>query len=158
MTARGGCDSAGLAMAEPFTSADFHNAVHKQILNAVYETMAEGKLPWELIAPFLEAARAVCRSDFEDNASIGLHTVRAEGEQWVDAEEAFLGIAVADRDTGEEWLSQTYWLSDIATAGGDPEQVRRIAAALERSLARIQAWLADKEKGGPAEAGPPSES
>lgn len=142
-------------MAETFTSADFHNAVHKQILNAVFETMADGKLPWELIAPFLDAAHAVCRSDFEA-AAIRLHTVRAEGEQWVEAEEAFLGISVADRESGEEWLSQTWWLSEIATADGDPEQIRRIAAAIERSLGRINSWLADHEKGGPAEAGPPS--
>lgn len=137
-------------MAETFTSSDFHNAVHKQILNAVFETMADGKLPWELIAPFLEAAHAVCRSDF-DNASIRLHTVRAEGDQWVEAEEAFLGISVADRDNGEEWLSQTWWLSEIATADDDAEKVRRIAAGLERSLDRIKAWLAEREEGGPAE-------
>ena len=144
-------------MAETFDSADFHTSAHKQILNAVVETLTDGKMPWELVAPFLDAGRRVCRSDFEENADIRLHTVRLEGEQWVEAEEAFLGIAVADRETGEEWLSQTYWLSEIATADGDPEQVRRIAAAIERSLARINAWLAEQEKGGPAEAEPPSD-
>lgn len=145
-------------MAESFTSAEFHNVVQKQIVHAVYETMAESKLPWELIVPFLDAAREMCRADFRDGARIRLHTVRAEGEQWVDAEEAFLGIAVADRDDGHEWLAETYWLSDIATADGDADQARRIVAALERSIGKINAWLAEQETGGPAEAGPPSDS
>jgi hypothetical protein len=133
---------------QSFTSGDFHNVVHKQIVNAVYETLAETKLEWELIAPFLDAARAICRSEFEEAARIAFHSVRAEGEQWVEAEEAFLGIAVADRDTGEEWLAQTYWVSDIVLASGDAAQVRRTAAALERSLAKINGWLAEQEKGG----------
>ncbi len=85
-----------------FTAADFHNVVQKQILNAVYESLAAGKMDWELIAPFLETAREICRRDFQEVARIRLHTVRAEGEDWVDAEEAFLGIAVADSETGEE--------------------------------------------------------
>ena len=136
---------------DSFTSGDFHNVVHKQIVNAVYETLAETKLDWALIAPVLEAARAICRSEFEETARIGFHSVRAEGEEWVEAEEAFLGIAVADRDSGEEWLSQTYWVSDIVTAGADPEQVRRTVAALGRSLAKIEVWLAEQEKGGSGE-------
>ena len=141
---------------ETFTSADFHNVVQKQIVHAVFETMAETKLPWDMILPFLDAAREMCRGDFEEAARIRLHTVRAEGEEWVDAEEAFLGISVADRDDGEEWLSQTWWLSDIALADRDPEQVRRIVAALERTTAKLNAWLVANAKGGPAEAEPPS--
>lgn len=135
-----------------FDTADFHNVVQKQILNAVADTLAAGKLDWELIAPFLDAARQICRSDFREAGRIRLHTVRAEGEQWVEAEEAFLGIAVAGRDDGEEWLTETYWLSDIALADRDPEQVRRVAAALERSLAKVRLWLAEQEKQGPAPA------
>jgi len=128
-----------------FTAADFHNVVQKQILNAVYESLAAGKMDWELIAPFLDTAREICRRDFQEAARIRLHTVRAEGDDWVDAEEVFLGIAVADRDSGEEWLTETYWLSDIALADGDPAEARRIVAALERSIARINAWLAEQE-------------
>lgn len=142
---------------EPFTTADFHTVVHKQILNAVTDTLAAGKLDWELVVPFLDAAREICRSDFRDGAQVRLHTVRADGEQWVEAEEAFLGIAVAGRDDGEAWLSETYWLSEIALADRDPDEVRRIAAALERSLGKINAWLAEQEKGGSAAAEPPSE-
>ncbi|MGZ8348130.1 MAG: hypothetical protein ACXWUP_13560 [Allosphingosinicella sp.] len=139
-------------MPEPsFTSADFHNVVQKHVLNAVYETLGAGKLDWPLIAPFLEAAHEICRGDFQDNAEIRLHTVRADGEEWVDAEEAYIGIRVADRDEGADWLSETYWLSDIALAERDPEQVRRIVAALERSIAKLNLWLAEQEKGGPAE-------
>jgi len=142
-----------------YTTADFHNVVQKQVLNAVYETLAAGKMDWELIAPFLEAAREICRGDFRQAASIRLHTVRAESDAWVDAEEAYLGISVADRDDGKAWLSETYWLSDIAKAEEDPEQVRRIVAALERSVAKLNAWLAERPAGedpmekGPAESG-----
>ena len=144
-------------MADNFTSADFHSVVQKQIYNAVADTLATAKLDWELVLPFVEAARAFCRGDFEEGARLRFHTVRAEGEQWVEAEEAFLGISVADRDDGEEWLSATWWVSEIALADGDPEQVRRVAAALERSLAKINAWLAAQEEGGADASEPPSE-
>ena len=130
----------------PFTSADFHNLVHKQVLNLVHETLAESKLDWSLVAPFLESARAISRADFQEAGQIRLHTVRAEGEQWVEAEEAYLGIAVADRDSGDTWLSETYWLSDIALAEKDPEQVRRIVAALGRSIAKLEAWLSSQDE------------
>ena len=70
--------------------------------------------------------------------------LRAEGTDWVEAEEAFLGISVSDRDDGAEWLSETYWLSDVAIADEDPAKVRAIVRGLERSLAKINAWLADK--------------
>ncbi len=131
-----------------YNSADFHNVIQKHVLNALYETMIETKLEWSLVAPFLEAARQMCRSDFEEAGEIRLHTVKAEGEAWVEAEEAYLGISVADRDDGREWLSETYWLSDIATAEEDPEQVRAIVKALERTIGKLNAWLAEQEKGG----------
>lgn len=146
-------------MAEPpFTTGDFHHVAHKQIVNAVQEALADAKLGWDQVAPFLEAARRVCRDDFREGARIRFHTVRPEGEEWVDAEEAFLGIAVADRDDGSEWLSETWWVSDIALADGDPEQARRIVAALERSIARIRARLAEQEEreGGPDARSEPS--
>ncbi|HEV2864936.1 MAG TPA: hypothetical protein VGX37_00320 [Allosphingosinicella sp.] len=130
---------------ETFTSADFHNVVQKQIVNAVFETMAAGKLDWEVIEPFLDVARRICRSEFQEAAQIRFHSLRAEGDQWVHAEEAFLGISVADRDNGEEWLSETWWVSDIARADGDLDQVRLTVAALERSLAKLHAWIAEKE-------------
>ena len=139
----------------PFTSADFHNVVQKHILNAVYESLAAGKLDWDLIVPFLETAREICRSEFRETSRIRLHTLRAEGDGWVEADEAYLGIAVADRDDGQDWLSETYWVSDIARADGDPAEVRRVVAALERSIAKLNAWLAEQEKGGPDESGPP---
>ena len=139
----------------PFTTAEFHNVVQKQIVHAVYETLAAGKLDWDLIVPFLDAAREICRNDFREASRIRLHTLRAEGDEWVDAEEAYLGIAVADSDEGHDWLSETYWVSDIARADGDPEAVRRVVAALERSISNLNAWLAEQEKGGPDESEPP---
>lgn len=128
----------------PLTAGDFHTIAQKQILNAVFAVLAEAKMDWSLIAPFLEAARELCLGDFEETGRVRLHVLRAEGETWVEAEEAFLGISVSDREDGDEWLSETYWLSDIATADADPAQVRAIARGLERSLAKINAWLADK--------------
>ena len=146
-------------MPEPeFTSADFHNVVQKQILHTVPDTLAASKLEWKQIVPFLQAAREKCGSDFQSGASIRLHTVRAEGEAWVDAEEAYLGISVADREDGTQWLSETYWLSDIARAEGVPEQVRRIVAALERTVAKLNAWLAESPKVDPPKDEGPAES
>ena len=144
-----------------FTSADFHSVVHKQIVQAVYETLVDGKIAWDLVVPFLDTAREICRSDFEEASRIRLHSLRAEGDDWIEAEEAYLGIAVADRDTGQDWLSETYWLSDIVLADGKPEQVRQTVAALQRSLAKIKAWLAEREqaeqeKGGSDDSEPPS--
>lgn len=148
-------------MAEPpFTTGDFHTVAHKQIVNAVYEALVDAKLDWETVAPLLEAARRVCRADFREAARIRFHAVRAEGDDWVEAEEAYLGIAVADRDDGSEWLAETWWVSDIALADGDPEQARQVVAALERSIARINARLAEleKEEGPDASLEPPSEA
>jgi len=128
----------------PLTTADFHTIAQKQILNAVFSVLAESKMDWALIAPFLDAARDTCLGDFEETGQVRLHVLRDEGGEWVEAEEAFLGITVSDRDDGQEWLSETYWLSDVATADPDPEQVRAIARGLERSLAKIEAWLEGK--------------
>jgi hypothetical protein len=130
--------------AGPLTTGDFHTIAQKQIMNAVFAVLAEAKMDWELVAPFLETARELILADFEETARVRLHTTRAEGTDWVEAEEAFLGISVSDRDSGEQWLTETYWLSDIALADSDPEEVRRIARAVERSLAKINLWLADK--------------
>src|SRR5436305_15087081 len=140
----------------PLTVGDFHMVAQKQILNAVFATLAETKMPWNLVEPFLETARAVCAGDFVENGRIRIHTQRAEGEDWVDAEEAFLGISVADREDGEEWLAETYWLSDLATADGNRAEVEAVVAALERTIAKLREWLAN---GGasPAEAAPSPE-
>jgi hypothetical protein len=126
----------------PLTVADFHTVAQKQILNAVFATLAESKMSWNLVEPFLETGRAVCVGDFVENARIRIHTQRAEGEAWVEAEEAFLGISVADRDDGEEWLSETYWLSDLVTADGDRNEVEAAIAGLERTIAKLREWLA----------------
>ena len=139
----------------PLTTEDFHTIAQKQILNAVFAVLAEAKMDWALVKPFLEAARELCLGDFEATGRVRLHTLRAEGEQWVEAEEAFLGISVSDREDGAEWLSETYWLSDIALADDNPEEARAIVRALERSIARINARL-EQRPGGPAEARPPA--
>jgi len=138
------------------SSSEYHSLAQKQILNAVFAALAENKMEWATVAPLLEAAREVCVGDFKENAEIRLHTTRAEGDEWVEAEEAFLSISVADRDRGEEWLSETFWLSDIATVDGDRRQVEAVVAALQRTVAKLEAWLRNPT-GGPAEAEPPEE-
>ena len=138
----------------PLTAGDFHMVAQKQILNAVFAMLADGKMPWNLVSPFLESARAVCAGDFTHNARIRLHTQRAEGDEWVEAEEAYLGISVADRDDNEEWLSETYWLSDIATADGNRTEVEAVIAGLERTIGTLREWLTSGG-GNPPETEPP---
>jgi hypothetical protein len=128
----------------PLTSADFHNIAQKQIMNAVFAVLADSKMDWQLVEPFLAAARDVLLGDIEETAQVRLHTVKQVDGEWVEAEEAYLGISVSDRDEGDEWLSDTWWLSEIAIAEEDPEQVRAIVRALERSIAKLNIWLADK--------------
>ncbi|HEX9931918.1 MAG TPA: hypothetical protein VGB08_03670 [Allosphingosinicella sp.] len=130
-----------------YTTSEFHNVIQKQVLNATYETLVETKLHWELVEPFLHASREICRGDFRRTGRIEVHGVEAQGEDWVEAEEAYLALSIADQDDGREWLSQTWWLSDIVLAGADPARVREGARALERTVAKLDAWLATQEKG-----------
>jgi hypothetical protein len=141
----------------PLTVGDFHQIAQKQIMNAVFATLAESKMHWSVVAPFLEAGRGVCAGDFVEGARIRIHTQRAEGESWVEAEEAFLGISVSDREDGEEWLSETYWLSDLAIADGNRTEVEAVVAGLERTIAKLREWLANGGTGGAAETAPPPE-
>lgn len=138
--------------ADGYTTSDFHNVVQKQILHAIYETLVDTKIHWSLIEPFLHAARDVCRGDFRRTGRIEIHGVAPEAETWVEAEEAYVSLSIADQDDGAEWLSETWWLSDLVLAGGDPERVREAARALERSVAKLDAWLEANVKG-PGEAG-----
>src|SRR5437868_2638112 len=132
----------------PLTSGDFHNVAQKQIMNAVFATLSETKMSWELVEPFLAAARDVVLGDIEETAQVRLHTVQQDDQGgWVEADEAYLGISVSDRDNGEEWLSDTWWLSEIAIAEEDPDQVRAIVRGLEKTIAKLNLWLA--ERGGP---------
>jgi len=135
-----------------YTTSDFQTVIQKQVLNATYETLAETKFHWGLVEPFLHAAREMCRGDFRRTGRIQIHGVAAEGDGWADAEEAYVGLSIADQDDGREWLSQTWWLSDLVLASGDPGQVREAALALERTVAKLDTWLSSHDKG-PDEAG-----
>jgi len=134
----------------PLTMGDFHTIAQKQILNAVFTSLSETKMDWPTIEPFYAAARDVLLGDIEENAQVRLHAIQqGDNGSWVEADEAYFGISVSDREQGEEWLSDTRWLSEIAIAEDDPEQVRAILRALERSIAKINLWLADKPPGQP---------
>ena len=150
----GGGDHAGPPEydADGYTTSDFHNVVQKQVLNATYETLVETKMHWALVEPFLHAAREICIGDFRRTGSVRIHGVAADGEAWVDAEEAYVSLSIADQDDGHEWLSETWWLSDLILAGGDPARVREAARALERTVAKLDSWLATQSEG-PDEAG-----
>lgn len=130
-----------------YTSSDFHNVIQKQVLNATYETLVETKLHWGLVEPFLHAAREMCRGDFRRTGRVQIHGTVAEGEDWADSEEAYVSLSIADQDDGQEWLTQTWWLSDLVLASGDAEQVREAARALDRTKAKLDAWLDAQEKG-----------
>ena len=139
----------------PLTVGDFHQIAQKQIMNAVFATLAESKMHWSVVAPFLEAGRGVCAGDFVESARIRIHTQRAEGDDWVEAEEAFLGISVSDREDGAEWLSETYWLSDLAIADGNRNEVEAVIVGLERTIIKLREWLVSGATGGSAETEPP---
>lgn len=145
----------------PYTSEDFHNVTHKLVAHAVDQTLRNSKLDWELVAPFLESAREMAHADFQE-ADVRIHTVRRDGQRdgvdvYVEADEAYIGFSVADRDSGEEWLTATFWLSELAIEEDRPEQVRRIIAAVERSVERMREWLAEKEAGDAGNPTPPAE-
>jgi hypothetical protein len=130
-----------------YTTSDFHNVIQKQVVNATYDTLVESKLHWGLVEPFLHAAREMCRGDFRRTGRVQIHGTAAEGERCTEAEEAYVSLSIADQDDGREWLAQTWWLSDIVLAGADPAQVREAARALERTTAKLDAWLSANEKG-----------
>jgi hypothetical protein len=152
-----GEDEGGEPETFAYSTAEFHNVIQKQIIGATYEMMVESKLPWEVVEPFLRASRDMFRGDFERTGRVAIHGVAAGAEdgQWVDSEEAYLSLSVADQDDGRDWLSETWWLSDLVIADGDPARVREAARALERSVAKLDAWLAanDPQAKGPDDGG-----
>ena len=129
----------------PLTVADFHTIAQKQILNAVYSVLSESKMDWTVVAPFFEAAREVCIGDIEENAQIRLHSLALDGEAWVEAKEAYIGISSATaRRRGmavrSRWLPRSPWT-------GGSRQVRAIVRARESTIAKLNAWLDDKPSG-----------
>lgn len=130
-------------------TAEFYNIVHKQVIHVTTETLAAAKLDWEVVEPFLNAARDVCRGDFVRTARIEVHGVAGDTGALEEAEEAYLSLSVADQDTGAEWYAETWWLSDLVLQTGDPARVREAVDALERTTARLRQWLdsADRSEG-----------
>lgn len=131
----------------PYNSADFHDDVQRQLVKAAIATLAETKLEWGEVAPFLAAGRALCRDDVRLNARLAIHGLEYEGAALVPAEEAYLSMSVRDREDGTEWLSQIWWLSDIALAEQDPDRVRTAIAAIERSIDKLREWLSEQGEG-----------
>ena len=129
----------------PYTAADFHTVIHKQLINAVVDTLSESRPHWEVVAPFLETAREMCRSDFETAGSVQLHDLVQQGEEVTQAEEAYVELSIADQDDGHTWFQETFWLSDIVLTDPDPAHVRNTIRALERSIGRLNQWLVEQE-------------
>ena len=143
---------------QPYTSSDFHNDVHKQLVNSTVAALSDTKLLWSQIAPFLDAGRALCRDDVRLNGRFAIHGLEYQEGELAPSDEAYLSISVRDREDGVEWLSETYWLSDIALADEDPERVRSAVVAMERTLTKLRKWLdAQEQESDPAETAAPDE-
>ncbi|MFN3945986.1 MAG: hypothetical protein ACK4K7_13765 [Allosphingosinicella sp.] len=125
----------------PFTSADFHTVIQKHIANAVASAMADAKLGWDEIEPFLEAGRRISRADYARGPKVQLHATAERDGLPVDADEAYVGVTIADQHDGTAWLSETYWLSDVVLARQDADHVRASVRALERTIEKLNAWL-----------------
>lgn len=140
----------------PYTSADFVEDAHKRLIDAAVGTLSEARLSWSQVAPLLDAARAVCRDDLRHGGQLALHGLQYAGAELTAAEEAYVSVIARDRDTQVEWFSDTYWLSELALADRDPERVRSAIDAIERSLAKLRAWLeANQEEEAAGAAGDP---
>jgi hypothetical protein len=124
----------------PYTTANFIEDTQKRLIDAAVGTLSETRLSWSQVSPLLDAGRAVCREDLRAG-QLALHGLHYEGADLVPADEAYISVIARDRDTQVEWYSETYWLSDLALADRDPERVRLAIAALERSLAKLHAWV-----------------
>ena len=141
----------------PYTSANFHNDVQHQLVTAAVDALSQTKLEWHQVAPLLKAARAMCSADIR-GARVALQGLEYEGAELVPAEEAYLSMAVRDREDGTEWLSQTWWLSDLALADEDPDRIRCVISAMERSIDKLKEWLSEKSEGAGEAETPPTPS
>jgi hypothetical protein len=140
-----------------YTSSNFHDDVQHHLVNAAVAALAQTKLEWHQVVPLLKAARAMCGEDIRQ-ARVALHGFEYEGAELVAAEEAYLSMAVRDREDGTEWLSQTWWLSDIALADEDPDRVRGAISAMERSIDKLREWLSENAEGAGEAETPPTPS
>lgn len=138
----------------PYTGDDFKRDVQRQMVASAVAALSDARLQWAQVAPFLDAARALCRDDLRLNGRLALHGLEQGETGLEEAEEAYLSLSVAGREDGLEWLSQTWWLSDVALADEDPERVRATLAAMERSLAKVRRWLEEQDAAAP-EPSPP---
>lgn len=140
----------------PYTSAEFHDAVQQQLVNSAVAAIAETKLEWSQVAPFLDAGRAMCRDDVRLNSRLAVLGREYDGPELVEAEEAYLSMSVRDREDGIEWLSQSWWLSDIILADENDDNVRSAVAAMERSIVKLREWLAEREAAAAPDPAPPT--
>lgn len=130
----------------PYTTADFLQDAQRQLVNTAIAALSDSKLSWSQVAPFLDTARAVCRDDLRLNGLVAVHGLEYQGGDLVPADEAYLSVSARDREDQVEWLSQTYWLSDLVLADQDPARVRDAVAAIERTLDKLRGWLAEAER------------
>lgn len=137
----------------PYSLADFHHVVRKQLATAASAALADAKMRDSELDAILYSARALTAGELEQSARLALHGLDlGEDEALAPSDEAYLSVSAGGENGEAEWLSLSYWLSDLALADRDPERVRATVGAIERSLAKLNAWLAEQE--GPAEAKP----
>jgi hypothetical protein len=130
----------------PYTLADFHHVVRKQLATAASSALADAKMRDSELDAILYSARALTAGELERDARLSLHGLDlGEDGELAPAEEAYLSVSAGGEHGEGEWLSLSYWLSDLALADRDPERVRATIAAIERSLAKLNAWLAEQD-------------
>jgi hypothetical protein len=132
-------------MEPPYTIADFHHVLRKQLASAASAALAEAKMRPSEFDSILYAARSLCRDELERDGRLALHGLEQRDDTLVPAEEAYLSVAAGDPEGDGEWLSLTYWLSDLALADRDPERVRAVVTAIEASLSKVRAWLDEQD-------------
>lgn len=131
----------------PYSTSNFVEDAQKRLVDTAVGALSEARLSWSQVAPLLDAARAVCRDDLRfGGGQLALHGLAYAGTELAPAEEAYVSVTARDRDTQVEWFSDTYWLSDLALADQHPDRVRSAIAAIERSLAKLHAWLEENDK------------
>lgn len=131
-----------------YTTSEFHSTLLKQMAGTIADALSYHKLAEPELAAILAAAHLLAADDIRLGGRFALHGLDQHGPDLTPSDEAYLSVTARDRDTNVPWLSLTYWLSDLALADRDPDRVRTVIAAMERSLDKVKAWLADQDAQG----------
>lgn len=131
---------------EPYYSiADFQNDARQRLATIAASAMAEHRIADGELKALIEAARNLCRDELIRNGRFALHGLDQDADGVVPSDEAYLSLAAAGPGEGRDWVSLTFWLSELALADRDPGRVRGVIAAIDRTQEKLRAWLAAEE-------------